>query len=244
MRKAITFIIVAGAAATAACGRGDDGDPGAIVSRTFAVGNFTEVEVAGPLDVNIQTGDNPGVSARGNEKLLERLEVEVKGNTLIIRPRRNRGWFGGGNWTGNRGSGTIAVTVPMIRAATLAGAGDLTINAIRGEQFEGQIAGSGDLRIGTVEVERLTLGIAGSGDARADTGRAQRAEYEIAGAGGVDAKGVRVERLEISIAGSGSIRAHATGTADVDIVGAGNVEVTGGAKCSVSKAGSGNVNCS
>ena len=244
MRKLVTAAIVAGSAATAACGHsGDgDGDPGPAVSRAYQVGNFTEVEVAGPLDVDIRTGAQPGVTARGNEKLIERLEVEVRGNTLRIRPKSDRRWFGG--WGSVRGKGSISVTVPMISAASLAGSGNLTINNVRGEVFEGEIAGSGDLRVDTVEVSRLKLGIAGSGGATARAGKAQRAEYEIAGSGGVDARGITVEDLEISIAGSGDIKANATRTADVDIMGSGDVDLTGGAKCSISKAGSGDVRCS
>lgn len=243
MRKAITAAIIAGAAATSACGHArDDEDAGPVVSRAYQVGNFSEVEVAGPFDVDIRTGANPGVSARGNEKLIERLEVEVRGDKLVIQPKRDRRWFG--SWGSVRGKGSISVTVPMIRAATLAGAGNMTINAVRGDAFEGQIAGSGDLRVDTVEVGRLKLGIAGSGGASARAGRAQRAEYEIAGSGGVDARGVAVENLEVSIAGSGDIKAHASRSADVDIMGSGDVDVTGGAKCSISKAGSGEVRCS
>jgi hypothetical protein len=40
------------------------------------------------------------------------------------------------------------------------------------------------------------------------------------------------------------VRATATSSADVEIVGSGDVEIAGGAKCSVSKAGSGEVRCS
>jgi putative autotransporter adhesin-like protein len=242
MRKPIAFALIAAAAATSACGKERNEDPGQVVSRSYQVGDFNEVEVAGPFDVDIRTGANPGVTARGSEKLIERLEVEVRGNKLVVRPRRKGGWFGG--WGGTRGSGAISITVPMIRAATLAGAGDMTINAVRGDSFEGQIAGSGDLRVGTVEVGSLNLAVAGSGAASARSGRAQRAEYEIAGSGDVDTRGITVEDLEISIAGSGDIRANATRSADVNIMGSGDVEVTGGAKCSVSKAGSGDVRCS
>jgi len=41
-----------------------------------------------------------------------------------------------------------------------------------------------------------------------------------------------------------TVTAQATGTADVSIMGSGDVELTGGAKCTVSKAGSGDVRCS
>jgi hypothetical protein len=40
------------------------------------------------------------------------------------------------------------------------------------------------------------------------------------------------------------VHAHSSGTADVSIMGSGDVDVTGGAKCTISKAGSGDVRCS
>ena len=241
MRKTIATAVVAAAAATAGCGQTRAEDGGPTTSRNYQVGNFEEVEVAGPFDVTIRTGANPSVRATGSEKMIERLVVEVKGNKLSIHPRREKGWFGGWNF---RGKGQIAITVPMIRAATLAGSGGLDIDRVRGDRFEGQIAGSGDLRVGAVEVGSLKLGIAGSGAANAGSGRARSAEYEIAGSGGVDARGIAAEDLKVSIAGSGDVKAQASRSADVDIAGSGDVEVTGGATCSVSKAGSGNVRCS
>ncbi len=242
MRKALAAAVIAACTATSACGHNRSDDPGPMVSRNFQVGNFTQVEVAGPFDVNIHTGANPGVSARGNQQLIDRLEVEVRGSKLLIHPKNEHRWFGGLHWT--HGRGTISVTVPMIEAATLAGAGDLDIDNVRGDRFEGQIAGSGDLKVGSVEVGSLKLGIAGSGGATARQGKARQAEYEIAGSGDVDAQTVEVEELKASIAGSGGIKAHASRAADVSIMGSGDVNVTGGAKCSISKAGSGNVSCS
>lgn len=213
-----------------------------MVSRNYQVGNFTQVEVAGPFDVNIHTGANPGVSARGNQQLIDRLEVEVRGSKLLIHPRNEHHWFGGWHWT--QGKGTISVTVPMVEAAVLAGAGNLNVDNVRGDRFDGKIAGSGDLTVGSVEVGSLKLGIAGSGGAVARGGKAQQADYDIAGSGDVDAQAVQVETLKASIAGSGGIKAHASRTAEVSIMGSGDVNVAGGAKCSVSKAGSGSVTCS
>jgi DUF4097 and DUF4098 domain-containing protein YvlB len=66
----------------------------------------------------------------------------------------------------------------------------------------------------------------------------------MAGSGDIDAGAVQAQALKVSIAGSGGIKAHSSGTADVDIMGSGDVDVAGGAKCNVSKAGSGNVRCS
>ena len=243
MRKALMIGILAAAAASAGCShdRGEK-DSGPVVSRAYEVGNFDQVEVTGPFDVTIRTGSAPSVNARGNQKLIDRLVVEVKGSRLEIHPDEHHGFF---NWgSSSSGSGQIAITVPTLTAATLAGSGQIDIDKVQGDRFDGQIAGSGDLRVDSVAVQALKLGIAGSGDARAMSGKVSNAEYEIAGSGGIDAGGVEAAMLKVSIAGSGDVKARATGTAKVEIMGSGDVNVTGGAKCTVSKMGSGDAHCS
>jgi len=243
MRNAIAAAALIGiAASTPACSKDRADNHGTTVSRNYAVAGFRQIEVAGPYDVDVRTGAKAAVSARGSDKLLERTVVEVKGDTLIIRPERRSGWFHRG-WS-SKGKARFVVTVPELSAATIAGSGDIRVDKVSGQSFEGTIAGSGALGIGSVAVEMLKFSIAGSGDAKAATGKAQNAKYGIAGSGGVEAGGIVTEALKVSIAGSGNVRANATGTADVDIVGSGDVVVTGGAKCNVSKAGSGDVRCS
>ena len=242
MRKAMVIGLAAAATASAGCGqsRADDGGPS--VQRSYEVGAFQRIHVAGPYDVRVKTGGSPGVSASGSEKVMERLVVEVKGDRLLIHPRKERGVF---NWNwGRDGTATIEVTAPQLREAMIAGSGEITVDRVQGDRFEGSIAGSGDLRLDSLEVQALKLSIAGSGDLRARSGQARSAEYSIAGSGDIDASGVRSESAELSIAGSGSISGQATDTADVSIMGSGDVVLTGGAKCKVTKAGSGNVRCS
>ena len=241
MRKSIAAAVIAASAATAACGRMHDSAGGPTVSRNFQVGNFQEIEAAGPYDIIVETGSNPSVSARGPQKVLDNIEVEVSGDKLSIHSR-NHGFFNFG-W-GSRGRTIFTVTVPSIRAATLAGSGDLSVNNVTGDSFTGTLAGSGDLSIATVNVKSLKVSLAGSGDAKIAGGQAESAEYDTVGSGDIDARGVTAQQLKVSIAGSGDIGAHATGTADVTIMGSGDVEVTGGARCTTTKHGSGDIHCS
>jgi hypothetical protein len=242
MRISTVIAILAASATTAACGQGHAQDAGPTVSRNYQVGAFQQIEVAGPYDVQVHTGANPAVSARGGQKLLEHTVVEVKGNKLVIHPERQHGWFSMG-W-GHNGKATFAVTVPQLSGATIAGSGDINVDRVQGSNFDGVVAGSGGLNVDALDVQQLKLAIAGSGSAKAANGKAQTAKYEIAGSGDVDARNVQTKDVEVSIAGSGSIRAHASDTAKVSIMGSGDVDVAGGAKCTVSKAGSGNVRCS
>jgi hypothetical protein len=243
MRKSIAAAaIAAAAAATSACGHDRNEDGGPTVSRNYQVGAFQQIEVAGPYDVEVRTGANPTVAANGSEKLLAHTVVEVKGDTLSIHPEDKKGWFHTG-WH-HSGKAKFVVTVPELRAATIAGSGGIKVDKVRGDSFEGTIAGSGGLVLASTEVQTLKLSIGGSGGIQAGNGKVKNAEYEIAGSGGINATGVSAEQAKVSIAGSGSVNGNATGTASVDIVGSGDVNLGGGAKCTVSKAGSGNVHCS
>jgi hypothetical protein len=242
MRKSIAAAVVAASAATASCGQARSEGAGPTVSRNFQVGNFQQIEVAGPYDVTVRTGSNPSVSAQGSQKLLDQTIVEVRGDKLIIHPEAQRHFFQWG--FGNRGKADFTVTVPQLNGAAIAGSGDIHVDNVKGDRFDGNVGGSGGLDVSSVEVGSLKLSIGGSGSVKAAGGKAETAEYSIGGSGDIDASAVQTQQARVSIAGSGSVRAHATGTADVRIMGAGDVDVTGGAKCTVSKTGSGDVRCS
>ena len=240
MRK--SFAVLLGATALAGCQVNAQESGGATVSKNYQIGNFQQIEVAGPYEVEVRTGANPSVSARGSEKLLGRTIVEVKGDKLVIHPENNHSFFNFG-W-GHHGKASFTVTVPQLSAATIAGSGDIRVDKVQGNSFEGTVAGSGGLDVGALNVQDLKLAIAGSGGVKASSGKAQSAKYEIAGSGDVDAGATQTQDVKVSIAGSGGVKAHASGTADVSIMGSCDVDVTGGAKCSVSKSGSGDVRCS
>jgi len=242
MRKFIAAAVIAASAATSACGKTHSEDGGPTVSRNYQVGGFDQIEVAGPYDVQVRTGANPSVSASGPQKMLDHMVVEVRNGKLEIHSERQKGWFHTG-WNFH-GSVNLTVTVPQLHGATIAGSGDIKVDQVKGDRFEGTVAGSGGLDVATVDVQTLKLAIAGSGGTKVGGGRAQKAEFEIAGSGDIDAKGVQAQTADVSIAGSGNIAANASGTADVSIMGSGDVQMTGGAKCNISKAGSGNVSCS
>ncbi len=242
MRKFIAAAAIAAAsAATSACGQVDN-DGGPSVSRNFPVGNFQQIEVAGPYDVDVRTGANASVSAQGSQKLLDRTIVEVQGDKLVIHPQEHHNFF---NFSfGSHGNAHFAVTVPQLTGATIAGSGGIKVNHVQGAVFEGTVAGSGGLDVDSVDVQSLKLSIGGSGSAKAAGGKATSADYSIGGSGDIEAGAVQAQQAKVSIAGSGSIAANATGTADVSIMGSGDVTVAGGAKCTVNKAGSGSVKCS
>jgi hypothetical protein len=233
--------ISAGAMALAGCHSDGDIGGGPTISRNYQVGNFHQIEVGGSYDVDVRTGAALSVSARGSQKQLDRTVVEVQGDKLVIHPQNNHSFF---HFGVSGGSAHFTITVPQLTAATMAGSGGMKVDRVQGQGFEGTVAGSGNIEVADVEVQQLKASIAGSGFFKARGGKTQSAEFDIAGSGDVDAAAVQAQQAKIDIAGSGGVKANATATADINILGSGDATITGGAKCSVSKAGSGSAHCS
>ena len=237
----IRFASVAAAAILAgACHVGADAeecDPGAEVDRNYLVGTVEKINVAGPYDVNVVTGGQGAITAKGGQNLLEETEVVVEDGTLKIKPRKRKGI----RWNWRNGKAVFTVNAAAIRGAAIAGSGGINVDKVAGD-FDGDVAGSGDMKIGAIAGGNVKLAIAGSGDVEA-AGKADSVELSIAGSGDMRTGGLASRTADVSIAGSGNIEANASESADVSIMGSGDVRIQGGAKCSISKAGSGNVVC-
>ncbi len=206
-------------------------------ARSFALADFTKVELRGSDNVEVAVGPAFSVRATGPSKLLDRLKIEKDGDTLKIgrQSRVTMGWS-------NDGDATIYVTMPRIAAAGIAGSGDMTVDRVTGDRFKGGTAGSGNLKIATLAVKDADFDIAGSGSIAA-RGNTEKLSISIAGSGDLDGNGLRATSATASIAGSGSIRAEVNGEASVSVMGSGDVDFGGKARCRTTKMGSGSVRC-
>ena len=213
--------------------------PGAAATRGFTVTGFDRIVAAGPFAVTVHTGPGVSVRATGQTQALDRLSVVVQNNVLRLRASNPID----GNWAdGDIGRVTIAVTVPALRAATLAGSGNLTIDRAKAQQFDAMLGGSGDLAIGALQVERVNLSVIGSGDLTV-AGRAGAARASVSGSGNLHAAELRADDATVAVVGSGSANLAVAHKADVSATGSGDVIVTGAAACTVTQNGSGNVRC-
>jgi Putative auto-transporter adhesin, head GIN domain len=220
-----------------ACNVAESASPGPEGSRSFNLSGFDEVELAGSDNVRIIAGPAFSVKATGPEKTLERLKIEVEGNRLSIGRKKSftMGW-------NTDDTALVTVTMPLIKAASLAGSGDMAIDQVQTPEFEADLAGSGNLSIKSAQVEKLGVSIAGSGDVTL-AGTTKTIDISIAGSGNVMAKDVSATDASISIAGSGNVDARASGEASISLAGSGDVTISGTSNCKTSKMGSGEVRC-
>lgn len=240
MRKLLAIaplILVAACSAGNAQGNADGQPGGQQGRRDFQVGAFDKVALEGSHNVIVTVGGQPSVRAEGDAEAIERLDIRVENGSLKIGTRReSRSWFGG-----HRGV-TVYVTVPSLNGAALAGSGDLRIDRVQAQSFDGSVSGSGDLEIGALQARQASFSVSGSGGIRA-SGEAEQADISVAGSGDLALDGLRTRRASVSIVGSGDVALQASETVAGSIAGSGDINVRGGARCSVSKVGSGDLNC-
>jgi hypothetical protein len=206
-------------------------------NRSFPVTGFDRITVEGSANVIVATGKPVAVAASGSQKALDRLDIQVRGSTLVIGTKKGSGW----GWN-NDGKVVVTVAVPMINTLAVSGSADIDVDRIKTASFDSSVSGSGNLRVASVESDTVRSSVSGSGDIKV-SGRCGALRVDVAGSGNIDAAALRCTTLNASVAGSGNLDAFATQTASISVAGSGDVRVRGGAQCSTSKAGSGSVSC-
>ncbi len=234
-------ILMAALLPLAACGNMGDDDGGGIQgtgsgdARSFAVADFTRVDLAGSDDVDVRVGPAFSVRAEGKSDVLDRLKIEKDGDTLKIGRRNGGGFF-------QNGSAKVFVTMPAIAGANLAGSGDLTVDRAQGDTLKARLAGSGTMTFAQIAVGRADFAIAGSGDIDV-AGSARELGVSIAGSGNVEGKDLSAERADVKVAGSGNVTARVKGPATVRAFGSGDVDLGPDARCDSKDVGSGDIRC-
>lgn len=204
---------------------------------SFPVGSFDRLSLGGSPDVVVTTGKAVSVRATGEQKILDRLDIRVESGVLKIGYKK-------GNWSWNWGNTTpvrIAVTVPMLRGVDLGGSGSIVVDRVKVPSFGASVGGSGTIRVASLDAERASFQVGGSGSINA-AGRCGDTDATVGGSGSLRLSALKCATLTASIGGSGDI-AFASRTAKVSVAGSGDARIAGGAKCSVSKVGSGSVVC-
>lgn len=196
------------------------------VTKNIAATGFDEIELSFPGNVHFTQSDKYKVTVKAREKTLERMDIKVKGHTLIIgaKERKKRHFFSINNEE-NMEDIIIYVEAPQLTSVEIAGSGDFDCK-------------------GTIKAEKLKLSVAGSGEIDIHEIVAKKVSADIAGSGEIDACLTGVENTSIQIAGSGDVdfELHQCGNVSAQIAGSGDIDLEGDIKTlSQSVAGSGKI---
>jgi len=211
--------------------------PADAATRNFGITSFEKVRVDGPFRVKLTTGVAPFARASGSPAALDRVSIDVQGNTLVVHSNVS-------SWGGYPGKdeGPIDVEVGThdLNAAWLNGAGTLSINRVKGLRFGLSVQGSGAGEIASADVDQLDVSVMGTAAARL-AGRAAKVTAIIRGISTLDASGLVSKDASLGAEGAATIAANVSNTVTVDATGPATVRLTGGAACTLRVSGSANV---
>ena len=199
------------------------------------VSGFSEVVFSGSGELNITQGDSEGLTIEAEQKVLDVITTEVRGDVLHIGRKR-------GSSVRTREGVIFELRVRELTRLGMSGSGDASAGALSGERMKVSIAGSADVEIGSLDVDDLKVTISGSGNLAVDELTASDVDAGITGSGEVSLAGV-VQRQDVSVSGSGDYLGLdlESEAAEVTVVGSGDVEVWASRKLSATVTGSGDV---
>jgi hypothetical protein len=206
-------------------------------TRNFGITGFTRIRVEGPYRVQLATGVAPFAQASGSPAALDRVAVEVQGNTLIVHPNRSS-W--GGYPDADAGPVEVKLGTHDLNAAWLNGSGALAIDRVKGLGFDLSVQGSGLVSVGNAEVDQLKVSIAGTASA-ALAGRADKMTAIVRGISTLDAAGLETKDATIGAEGAATVKAKVGNAATIDATGPATIILGGGPACTVRASGSATV---
>jgi hypothetical protein len=212
--------------------------PAAAAERSYPVTDFDRIQVEGPFQVILATGQSSHVRATGPADALDRVSVEVEGGLLRIRANASA-W---GTASQSQGPVRIEASTRDLARATVLGSGDLVIDKARGLRVDLAVGGSGQLSVGAVDADNLVVDLLGSGEIKVG-GRAKQLHIAAKGSGNVIGAGLTADDVQLAADTAGNVTLGGARSVKIVATGSGDVTVGGTPACTVDNKGSGRVRC-
>jgi hypothetical protein len=208
--------------------------PATAATRNFGITSFTKVRVDGPYRVGLATGVAPFARATGSPTGLDRVAIDVEGDTLVVRSNAS-------SWGGypGRDIGPVEISIGThdLTNAWLNGAGTIAIDRVRGLSFGLSVQGSGAAEIGKVDADQMNVSLVGTASAKL-AGHARKLTAIVRGISILDAAGLAAHDATVGADGSSTVDANVSNEVKVDASGPATIRFTGRPSCTLNVAGS------
>jgi hypothetical protein len=212
--------------------------PAHSANRNYGVAGFTKIRVEGPYKVTVKTGVAPFAKASGSPAALDRVQVDMRGDTLVVHSNSGAAW--GGYPGAASGPAEIFIGTHELSRASVTGAGTISIDRVEGLSFALSLQGSGAGEIGKVESDQINVSLVGTASAKLG-GRARKMTALVRGVSALDSAAMTVPHAHISADGTATVDANVTETARVDASGPATIRLTGQPSCTLKVSGAATV---
>ena len=177
---------------------------GNVITRSYEVQNFTDVELLGSMSAKIVQGDTFKVEVTIDDNLIDMVNVEVWEQQLKIAMKQRSSW----SW-GVRRQHTayrVLITMPTMKALQVSGSATVVMEGFKDSSsyYDIIMSGSGKVRADALVAEKIMTSVKGSGSIEFK-GRAKELELTDSGSGRIHAD-VEAEKVTAFLRGSGSIK--------------------------------------
>jgi len=204
--------------------------------RTVPSFDALDISVSTDVKVTMSEGAAPGVELSGYANIIKHLKTEVKGTTLHVSFDLDD------TWTVNDDDLAINITLPTLKALTLAGAPDAVIHGnLKGSEFKLDVSGASNIVIDNLNVDNFMADMSGKSDLEIKGGVVKTASYEVSGIGKIEAYALQTEETNASISGAAEGEVNASKKLDASISGAGSITYKGRPEVTKHVSGAGSV---
>ena len=209
---------------------------GRVIAEQRPVSNLAGLDVAGPMQVEVRVGGQPGLQVEADSNLLPMIRSQASGDTMRIwiegqaRPSQPiRITYNIPQLSNLRATGSGRMEVSGLNGAPLTfvksgsgktqlsgrvssldvrstGSGTIDALGLRSASATANLTGSGRIALGQVEGAQLSAHVRGSGDIEA-SGAVDTLSASVHGSGDVMLARVTAQRADLSTNGSGDISA-------------------------------------
>ncbi len=207
---------------------------GASVTQSFDIDNFSSIGLGISADVHLSQGNRYSVEVKGQQNIINHLDLDKRGSTLSIGMDNNYKYY-------SYDKLDIYITMPDLESLSLGGSGSIIGETKFGDlgDLSINIGGSGSVFL-DIDSEDVKANIGGSGSIKLE-GTCDYLSANIAGSGSVKAADLEANKARVVSAGSGSLVIHVTDELDATITGSGGVKYKGNPKVNSKVMGSGRI---
>jgi hypothetical protein len=191
-------------------------------TRTFDVGSFTQIDISAGLDMNFEQSATQSVTVENTKGDFSDIEVLVKGDTLVLKRKKNMNW----GWNNRRQSYGITVTAPVISGVEASSGSDVSGRGMSGDRISIDVSSGADVTVTGVSGGTVTIETSSGSDASV-SGTCNTVRADASSGSDLEARDLVCQNGEADASSGSDISIHVTGSVNADVSSGADVDVYG-----------------